>query len=60
MTLDSKAPSISFEEFAYKENRFKMLAKAKPERAKMLLDLAQHDVDVKWKKYEMLRNSFEK
>lgn len=60
LILDSKAPSISFEEFAYKENRFKMLAKAKPERAKMLLDLAQHDVDVKWKKYEMLRNSFEK
>ncbi|MBU4334497.1 MAG: pyruvate:ferredoxin (flavodoxin) oxidoreductase [Candidatus Omnitrophica bacterium] len=58
--LDSKAPTISFEDFAYKENRFKVLVKAKPERAKMLLDLAQHDVDVKWKKYENLRNSFEK
>ena len=58
--LDSKAPTISFEDFAYKENRFKMLAKAKPERAKMLLELAQQDVDTKWKKYEAMKNSFEK
>ncbi|MFC1530248.1 pyruvate:ferredoxin (flavodoxin) oxidoreductase [Gemmatimonadota bacterium] len=52
--LDSKAPSIPFEEYAYKEARFKMLTKTKPERAKMLLDSAQQDVDRKWANYEKL------
>jgi len=55
-SLDSKAPTISFEEFAYNETRFSMLSKAKPERAKSLLELAQKDVDTKWKKYEAFKN----
>lgn len=44
LTLDSKEPKISFEDFAYRENRFKMLTKSKPERAKMLLDMAQKEI----------------
>jgi len=52
--LDSKAPSIPFEEYAYKETRFKVLTKTKPERAKMLLKEAQEDVDRKWESYEKL------
>ena len=40
LVLDSKAPKIHFSEFAYKENRFKMLTKSMPERAKRLLDEA--------------------
>ncbi len=55
-SLDSKPPSISFEEFAYHETRFKMLTKSKPERAKMLLELAQKDVTNKWHKYEAMKS----
>ncbi len=54
LQLDSKAPSIPFEEYAYKETRFKMLTKTKPERAKMLLEEAQKDVNRKWESYQKL------
>ena len=40
LVLDSKAPKIHLSEFAYKENRFKMLTKSMPERAKRLLEEA--------------------
>ncbi|MDZ7370831.1 MAG: pyruvate:ferredoxin (flavodoxin) oxidoreductase [candidate division KSB1 bacterium] len=56
LKLDSKAPSISYEEFAYNETRFKMLTKADPERAKMLLEAAQRSVSERWKWYEMWAN----
>ncbi len=52
--LDSKAPKIKFEEYAYKEIRYKMLTKSAPEEAKRLLSLAQEDVDSKWNFYEQL------
>jgi pyruvate-ferredoxin/flavodoxin oxidoreductase len=58
LSLDSKAPSMAFADYAYNETRFKMLKNAKPERAKELIELAQKDVDAKWKKYEALRDSF--
>ncbi|RMD85558.1 MAG: pyruvate:ferredoxin (flavodoxin) oxidoreductase, partial [Calditrichaeota bacterium] len=34
LILDSRAPKIAFQEFAYRENRFKMLTKTDPVRAK--------------------------
>jgi pyruvate-ferredoxin/flavodoxin oxidoreductase len=52
--LDSKAPKIKFEEYAYKEIRYKMLTKSAPEEAKRLLALAQEDVNSKWHFYEQL------
>jgi len=52
--LDSKAPKIKFEDYAYKEIRFKMLTKSSPDEAKRLLKLAQEDVTVRWKYYEQL------
>ncbi|MCX6138499.1 MAG: pyruvate:ferredoxin (flavodoxin) oxidoreductase [Ignavibacteriales bacterium] len=52
--LDSKAPKIRFEEYAYKEIRYKMLTKSAPEEAKRLLALAQEDVNSKWRYYEQL------
>ncbi len=52
LKMDSKSPSIDYEDYAYKETRFKMLAKSKPERAKKLLDLAQKDVRSRWRLYE--------
>jgi pyruvate-ferredoxin/flavodoxin oxidoreductase len=54
LKLDSKAPKIRFDEFAYMETRFKMLTKSNPEEAKRLMALAQGDVQRKWKMYAEL------
>jgi pyruvate-ferredoxin/flavodoxin oxidoreductase len=50
--LDSRKPSIAFEEFADKEARFAMLKRTDPERAKMLLEDAQAMIDARWSYYE--------
>ncbi|HPN88107.1 MAG TPA: pyruvate:ferredoxin (flavodoxin) oxidoreductase [Candidatus Omnitrophota bacterium] len=55
-SLDSQPPKIPLEKFVYGENRFKQLAKAKPERAKELLELGQKDLNAKWQRYEALKN----
>ncbi len=54
LVLDSKKPSISYEEYAYKQTRFKMLTKSKPEEARRLLRLAQQDAVQRWNMYEQL------
>ncbi len=51
LTLDYKQPKISVEEYVYTENRFKMLTKMDPERAKTLLKKSQAHVDAVWKDY---------
>ena len=56
LKLDSKPPSIKFEDFAYGETRFKMLTKSKPERAAMLLKKAQEEIEARWKIYEQWAN----
>ena len=52
LKLDSKAPKIRFEDYAYMEARYKMLTKSNPEEAKRLITLAQQDVDKRWATYE--------
>ncbi len=52
--LDSHKPSIRFKDVAMQEGRFAMLARANPERAKFLFDLAQRDIDETWHYYEQL------
>jgi pyruvate-ferredoxin/flavodoxin oxidoreductase len=52
LMLDSKAPSVDIETFMYKQNRFRILRNADPERAEKLLDLARDDVQTRWKMYE--------
>ncbi len=52
--LDSAAPSIPLREFALKEARYSMLARSDPERSAMLLDLAQEEIDERWRYYEQL------
>jgi pyruvate-ferredoxin/flavodoxin oxidoreductase len=52
LKMDSKEPSISFEDFAYNETRFKMLTKSKPERSKMLIDMAQKEIQDRWHLYK--------
>ncbi len=54
LKLDSKAPKISFEEYALSETRFRMLAKINPERSKRLLQEAQRVVQAKYVMYEQL------
>jgi len=54
LQLDSKEPSIDFEEYAYGERRFKMLTQSKPEEAARLLQLAQGDVARRWNLYRQL------
>ena len=54
LMLDSRAPSIPLEQYLMLENRFKMLVKSKPEEAKKLFQLAQKDVETRWKLFEYL------
>jgi pyruvate-ferredoxin/flavodoxin oxidoreductase len=54
LTLDSKAPSIPLEKYAYKETRYTMLVQSNEEAAEKLLKLAQEDVNTRWKFYEQL------
>ncbi|MFH0916427.1 MAG: pyruvate:ferredoxin (flavodoxin) oxidoreductase [bacterium] len=56
LQIDSKEPSIPFEEFAYQENRFNMLKKSRPEAAGILADKAQKHV---WTRWEILKQQAE-
>ncbi len=52
--LDSRAPKIPVEQYLLMENRFKMLTKIDPARAKLLFKEAQEDVYQRWRHYEHL------
>jgi pyruvate-ferredoxin/flavodoxin oxidoreductase len=52
--LDSRPPSTSFQDYAYKETRYTMLVKSNPEEAKRLLGLAEGDVAAKWRLYDYM------
>ncbi len=54
LQLDSRAPRIPFEKYAYSENRYKMLTQSNPERAAKLLELAQANVLARFHQYEEL------
>ncbi len=54
LKLDSKAPKISFKQYAYNETRYKMLTKSKPEEAARLIELAQQDTTSRWSLYEQM------
>jgi pyruvate-ferredoxin/flavodoxin oxidoreductase len=54
LQLDSKAPKIPFKDYAYNETRFKMLTQSDPERAVHLMELAQKDVDARWRMYQQM------
>jgi pyruvate-ferredoxin/flavodoxin oxidoreductase len=49
--LDSRAPSIPLKKYVYQEARYSMLARNDPEEAYRLLELAQGDVDRRWRVY---------
>jgi pyruvate-ferredoxin/flavodoxin oxidoreductase len=52
--LDSADPSIALADFTHAEGRYSMLVRADPERAAELADLAQADVDERWRYYRQL------
>ncbi|MFB3904595.1 MAG: pyruvate:ferredoxin (flavodoxin) oxidoreductase [Acidobacteriota bacterium] len=54
MQLDSREPKIPVKDYCYRETRFKMLTKTKPEEAKRLMELAQQDVNNRRRLYEYL------
>ncbi len=54
MKLDSRAPKMSFRDFAKSEGRFAMLARANPTHYEELMDQAQDDIDNRWHLYEQM------
>ena len=54
MKLDSRAPKMSFRDFAKSEGRFAMLARANPEHYDELMEQAQDDIDNRWHLYEQM------
>ena len=54
MKLDSRAPKMSFRDFAKSEGRFAMLARANPEHYEELMEQAQDDIDNRWHLYEQM------
>jgi pyruvate-ferredoxin/flavodoxin oxidoreductase len=56
LQLDSKAPTISFDDFASKQNRFRMLKKANPEQAEELMAASAKDFAARFDLYQKLAN----
>src|SRR5665811_284791 len=54
LKLDSTKPSMPVSDFVAGETRFAILALTQPERAADLAQLAQADVDERWRYYEQL------
>jgi len=54
LTLDSKVPKVPVSEFTAREDRFKILQKLDPDRARKLAELEQRDVEERWRMYETL------
>jgi len=54
LQLDSKAPTLDFEEYAYGQNRYRTLKQSKPEKAEELLKLARSDVAERFALMEQL------
>jgi pyruvate-ferredoxin/flavodoxin oxidoreductase len=54
LQIDSKVPNRHISEFMYNENRFKMLQKTNPDRAKELLNRAEEDAKNKFAYYSKI------
>ncbi len=56
LQLDSKAPTVEFEQYAYGENRYRTLQQSKPEVAAALMKLASRDAAERYKLMQQLAN----
>jgi len=54
LILDSKEPQIPFSDYAYNENRYRVLKKIDPKRADKLMKFAQQNVAQRFKLYKQL------
>jgi pyruvate-ferredoxin/flavodoxin oxidoreductase len=54
LVIESKEPTITFEQYAYNETRYRMLLQSDEARAEMLLNEAQQDVKSRWDLYEQM------
>jgi pyruvate-ferredoxin/flavodoxin oxidoreductase len=54
LSIDSKEPTVSFEEYAYNETRYRMLLQSDEQRAEALMKLAQKDVKGRWALYQQM------
>jgi pyruvate-ferredoxin/flavodoxin oxidoreductase len=54
LQLDSKAPTLNFEEYAYGENRYRTLKQSKPDAAAELMTLASKDAAERYALMEQL------
>jgi pyruvate-ferredoxin/flavodoxin oxidoreductase len=54
LQMDSKEPTISFEEFANNQNRFRVLKKTNPENAEALMEASAKDTSTRYDLYKKL------
>ena len=54
LSIDSKEPTIPFEQYAYNETRYRMLLQSDEQRAEALMKLAQKDVRGRWDLYRQM------
>jgi pyruvate-ferredoxin/flavodoxin oxidoreductase len=55
--LDSKGPSVPLKEYAYNENRYRILEQANPVVAAQLMEAAQKSVNERWQTYSELAHT---
>jgi pyruvate-ferredoxin/flavodoxin oxidoreductase len=54
LVLDCKPPSLTLEDYLYRETRYRMLAQSHPDEAQRLLALAAQDIRARWQQYQQL------
>ncbi len=54
LSIDSKDPSIKVEEYAYNENRYRMLVQSDEKRAEELMAFANEDAIRRWNLYKQM------
>ena len=54
LKIDSKAPTIPVEQYAYNETRYRMLLQSDEQRAEALMKLAQKDAEGRWELYRQM------
>jgi pyruvate-ferredoxin/flavodoxin oxidoreductase len=54
LQIDSREPTVSVQDYAYNETRYRMLIQADEQRAEMLMKSAREDVDKRWNLYKQM------
>jgi pyruvate-ferredoxin/flavodoxin oxidoreductase len=54
LIIDSKAPSVPLEQYAYNETRYRMLLQSDEQRSEKLIDQAKKNIKQRWEHYQEL------